>query len=334
MGLSPAAVKAVVDLGLELGRQSPLQPAELLPATEGCAPIEAYKVPELTRSWQLAVENLYHPLTGVRLPITFDQQAADGREDVVLAHLGHRLVAQSMRLLRSEIWAPANEARLSRVSGCIVRDADLSSPVVLVDSRLVIMGIDGYRLHEQVFCAGGRLGGRGRFARLGVGEVRAALDARPIATMPREFEDELERAWPDVKDAVMNAVDARAKDLLQGVAKQLRDRLQSEVVSLETVMKQLAVSIERELMEAQAGRSEQLSFFDDSNERERLQVSRDIDALRRRLAEIPSELQVEAERLRRRFSEQRHVVFPAALRFLVPKRYIDASLMIFDGPPA
>ena len=331
LGLTPEAVKEVVSLGLELGRQSPLEPIELPSNRNDGSSAVAYTVPELTRSWQFATENLYHPLTGDRLPITFDNEAADGREDVVLAHLGHRIVAQAMRLLRSEIWAPANEARLRRVSGSIVRDADLEAPVVIVDARLVVMGIDGYRLHEQVFCAGGRLGGRRRFARLNVGDVRAALNSTTLKALPREFEEEIAGAWPEIKDSVLAGIDARAKELLSGVDRQLRERAHSEIQSLETVMKQLAESIKRELDEARAGQSEQLSFFDAGSERERLQVSRDVDALHRRLGEIPGELQVEAARLERRFSEQRHVVFPAAVRFLVPKRFVDGGSQIFEG---
>ena len=48
---------------------------------------------------------LNHPHTHKRRPITFDHDVAKGRDDVVLAHLNHRLVQMCLRLLRAEVWA-------------------------------------------------------------------------------------------------------------------------------------------------------------------------------------------------------------------------------------
>jgi superfamily II DNA or RNA helicase len=330
LGFSPAAVKAVVDVGLELGRQLPLEPVELPASSKRGKSIEAYDVPDLTRSWASAVANLYHPLTSERLPITFDNAAAAGREDVVLAHLGSRLVAQSMRLLRSEVWAREGDAHLSRFTGRMVSDTDLAEPVIIVESRLVVMGKDGYRLHEVIFPAGGRLGGRGGFARLGVGDVKAALAARGDKVIPRHQQDEIEVAWPRLIDPVFSAVEARADDLRNGVIRLLDDRAKTEIASLTTVMLQLRDSIKRELDEADSDILYQPSLFDVGDERQRMQVARDFDALRRRLDEIPAEIERDAERLKRRFAKPRQAVFPAAITVLIPKRYANKSLGIFE----
>src|SRR5207253_898721 len=109
-------------------------------------------------------------------PITFDHTLAAGRDDVVLAHLGHRLVAQSMRLLRAEIWSSGAAERLSRVSARRVRDRAVTEVTVVAHARIVITGIDGHRLHEEVIAAGGAVR-NGRFRRLNVGETRAAVAA-------------------------------------------------------------------------------------------------------------------------------------------------------------
>ena len=329
LGLSPDAIKHVVDAGLALGRQPALEAVTLPPIARKKSAV-AYAVPDLTRSWASAAANLQHPLTGARLPITFDNAVADGREDVVLAHLGHRLVAQSMRLLRSEIWAHANEAKIARVTGRLVDDGDLAEPTIIVDSRLVVMGVDGYRLHEQIFSAGGRLGGPAGFARIGVGEVKAASETRGDAILPRHHQDEIAAAWPRLKEVIFATVRARASELRTGVMRLLERRVTDEVASLETVMTQLKESITRELDDVSRGRAEQLSIFDADSERQRSQVSRDIDALRRRLDEIPQEMEREAERLRRRHVDPRDAVFPAAVIVLVPRRYADRTLGIFE----
>jgi superfamily II DNA or RNA helicase len=330
LGISPEAIKRVVDVGLELGRQPPLEAVQLPPKGKRGEGITAYAVPDLTRSWASAAANLTHPFTGVRLPITFDNDAADGCEDVVLAHLGSRLVTQSMRLLRAEIWARAGEAKIARVTGRLVRDADLAEPVILVDARIVVTGADGYRLHEQIFTAGGRLGGRAGFARLNVGEVKGAAAARGDELMPRHQQDELEQAWPRLRDAVFAAVQARATELRGGVMRLLNDRVEVEITSLNTVMTQLATAIRRELDASEHGRAEQLTIFDAASERERTQVARDIDALRRRLDEIPQEMERDAERLRRRYREPHQTVFPAAVTVLVPRRFHQSGLGIFE----
>src|SRR5439155_22287486 len=105
--------------------------------------------------------------------ITFDHAVAAGADDVVLAHLGHRLVAQSLRLLRAEIWSSGSDVGLGRVCA---RVADIEQPAVVAHARLVVTGGDGHRLHEEVVQAGGRIV-RGRFARYNVGQVRDALAA-------------------------------------------------------------------------------------------------------------------------------------------------------------
>lgn len=330
LGISPQAIKNVVDVGLELGRQFPLEPVTLPAKNKRSKEITAYEVPDLTRSWANACANLYHPLTEERLPITFDNSVINGREDVVLAHLGSRLVAQSMRLLRSEIWAREGEGHLTRFTGRLVNDADLAEPAIIIESRLVVMGVDGYRLHEQIFPAGGRLGGSRGFARFNVGEVKAALDARGDGLIPQHHQEEIAAVWDRLTEPVYEAVLARAEELRNGVLRLLNDRAKTEIESLKTVMLQLRDSIKRELAEVEKNTAEQLSIFDLGNERERGQVNRDIDALRRRLDEIPDEIERDAARLRRRFSKPEQAVFPAAITVLVPKRYANKSLGLFE----
>ena len=77
------------------------------------------------------------------------------RDDVVLAHLNHRLVQICLRLLRAEIWSLGTQAKhLSRVSPCIVADSALTHPVVIAHGRVVVLGGDNHRLHEEVMTVG------------------------------------------------------------------------------------------------------------------------------------------------------------------------------------
>ena len=77
-----------------------------------------------------------------------------------------------------------------------------------------------------------------------------------------------------------------------------------------------AAQITADLDRLDAERAEQLTLF---NEPEREQSQRDLDALRRRLGEIPDEIEREVAAVRRRFTDPESHIFPAAVTILVPE---------------
>jgi superfamily II DNA or RNA helicase len=325
LGISPRALARAVALGLELGRQAPLRPIEL-PANDRAPRADAFEVPELTRSWASAAADLYDEIRERRLPVTFDASVCERRDDVVHAHLGHPLVAQALRLLRAEMWSQQSDARLARVSGALVADDDLDEPTLIVHARLVVAGIDGVRLHEELFGASGRLAATG-FARLNVTETRRAMKATRVGALPRHHHVAFVDLWPRLANAVSAAVDARMREREASLARLFRDRGESEAEVLRTVLDELRLSIERELDRVERGEAEQLRLFDSARELERRQFARDVDALRRRIAEIPAEAEREAERLVRRYESPRAIVFPAAIELLVPRRLAAGELI-------
>ena len=166
--LRPARVERVVRTALHLARQPPLTP--------GTEP-GTWVVPALTGSWAPATVGLEHPTRpDVRRPITFDHDRARGRTDVVLAHLGHRLVTLALSLLRAEVWGTGGH--LHRVAARLA-DPALATPVAVAHGRLVITGASGHRLHEQVIAAGVRLQRDGRTERLNVSATDEALHLGP-----------------------------------------------------------------------------------------------------------------------------------------------------------
>ena len=71
-------------------------------------------MPRFADPWQLgsrALTGSPTPTPASSPPIAFDHEAADGRDDVVLAHLNHRLVQMCLRLLRAEVWAPTDRKK-------------------------------------------------------------------------------------------------------------------------------------------------------------------------------------------------------------------------------
>ncbi len=89
-----------------------------------------FMLPALKHSWAACAEGLEHPHTKDIRPITFDQAAAEGRDDVVLVHLNHRLVQMSLRLLRAEVWSVKGRKRLHRITARLVPNHILNTPAV------------------------------------------------------------------------------------------------------------------------------------------------------------------------------------------------------------
>src|SRR5947209_10586713 len=80
----------------------------------------------------------------------------------------------SLRLLRAEVWSVKGCKRLNRITVRLVPNHSLSTPAVIAHARLVVIGGDSHRLHEEIITAGGVIK-EGRFARLGVTEVEKLL---------------------------------------------------------------------------------------------------------------------------------------------------------------
>jgi hypothetical protein len=149
--LSPENIRKVVDVGLALADQP-----QLVVCTDHSGK-QVFSLPALKHSWAACAEGLEHPHTKDVRPITFDEEIAKGRDDIVLVHLNHRLVQMSLRLLRAEVWSVKGRKRLHRITARLVPNHVLNTPAVVAHARLVVIGGDSHRLHEEIITAGGSL---------------------------------------------------------------------------------------------------------------------------------------------------------------------------------
>lgn len=305
--LTPERVQAVVEIALELAGQLPLQPV----AVEGASP--AFRLPPLTGSWSVCTEGLAHPHTGEIRPIVFDHELAKDRDDVVLAHLNHRLVQMALHLLRAEVWAPESRRGLYRVTARRVPNHALRYPAVIGHARLVIVGGEGTRLHEEIITAGGRIR-EGRFRRLNVSEVEDVLDAAMGKSVSDSIRERLQAVWPDIREPLKRSLEARMEDKVGGLERLLQERADKEAANIEAVLNELASAIEQEL---EAPDWEQLELWT-LGEREQLRL--DIQALRMRLEQIPAEIEAERAAIYARYADPQPRMFPVAVTFLVPDR--------------
>lgn len=309
--LSPDNVFRTVAIALELAEKPPLKPVSLPGFPHG----KAFEVPVLPGSWGRATAGLEHPHTGVRRPITFDHDVAKGRDDVVLAHLDHKLVRMSLRLLREEIWKLDDVKLLHRVTVKAVTDGKLDRPTVAVWSRLVVTGGGHHRLHEELTLSGGELDHKAFVRITQVGRLEALVDeAAPCDVSASTFAILKER-FERHEEAIRAAVEARSRDRLRYLQNTLSRRKESETDDLMTVLDDLVRSVRKEL-EDTGPQSVQLSLWP---EEERNQLRRDIEALRARLARIPEEKKNETAAIESRYADPTARTFPVAVVFLVPR---------------
>ena len=314
LNLHPETVRRVVSTALRLAHRQDLRPA---PAPDGFGG-EVFRLPELPGAWASARnDGLHHPVTGEERVVSFDQEAVGDRTDVVLLHLGHRLVQMCMRLLRAELWAQSKAgagAKLRRITARVVPGDTLRVPAIVAHGRVVVTGADGTRLHEEIVSAGGLIE-QGRFSLIRkVDEVTTLLAAASEVPVPG-MRDKLAELWPELEAPLARSLRTRADQRLRSMEALLRDRCEEEVRAIESVLGELETSIRGALSETD--RWVQPSLFE-IDEGERDQLRTDHEALRARLDQIPEQREREIEALRRRYANPTTRWFPVAVTLLVP----------------
>lgn len=311
--VAPANVRRVVDTALRLAEQPPL-------ADLGGRLIEP---PTLRAGWQDTVAGLADPLSGEPRPMTFDAAVAAGRDDVVLAHLEHPLVAQCTRLLRTGIWGDlAALRRVSAVRAALPAEAGIEGLLLAVFARLVVVGSDGSRLHEEVMLTGRALPDSGRSRRLELEQprmsglrtaVEAALQPDGCRLGTEQARHRVAEQWERLEPLLAEDVRARASERRSSLSGELGRRAEQEDKRVRSVFAQLDTTLRGALAD-----DGQLRLrFEGLDEVERGQLERDHAAWQARLDGLEEERDRELETVRSRYAGLRELVFPIAVAVVV-----------------
>ncbi len=313
--VSPANVRRVVDRALALAEQRPLVDG-LEPGT--IAP------PDLRLGWERTLEGLADPLSGELRPLTFDPAVLGDRQDIVLAHLGHPLVAQSTRLLRSAVWGGTGSLnRVAAVRFTPPIELAVRGPVVLVFARLVVVGGDGGRLHEEIVLAGRELPESGRSKRLDLEQksygalrsaVEAALEPDACRLAPAGPRERLAEQWEELTPLLVEDLRRRAEAQRSTLHTDLERQAERAMNDTRARYDQLRQT----LRSALEGPGHVQLRLDDLDAPERTQVERDRQAWRSRLDAIDVDRDAELTALTARFADVRELVFPFAVVLAVP----------------
>jgi uncharacterized membrane protein YccC len=190
----------------------------------------------------------------------------------------------------------------------------IDSPAVIAHARLVLIGGDSYRLHEELITAGGLIKDQKWAGRLNVGQNQSLLENASMKEPSQEVKDRLLGLYPSLSGSLASALEARMKQLAEGLQKKLAERAEKEASDIASILKELQKSIESELNDPVY--VQPLLFDDPEIER----FERNKDAMRNRLREIPDEIERETQAIKARFANPKARMFPVAVTFLVPER--------------
>ena len=274
-------------------------------------------MPHLPGVWRSATAGLADPHTQQIRPVVFDHALVAGRDELVLLHLNHRLVQMCLQLLRGEVWSRGAHRKLNRATARLVPDSLSPNPVVVAHARLVVLGGDNQRLHEELIFAGGELK-EGRFTRIDrIGRLQDLVDAALPQAVGLPMQKRLQAQWDNHRDNLQRALDARMKERTETLQSRLDDRAASEIKAMRTALGDLITSIRTQLTEA----TPQLELFSTP---EREQLDRDRGALENRLSELPAEIEREAALISARYARPQPRLFPVAVSYLVPEHLASA----------
>jgi hypothetical protein len=313
MHLTAANARRVVGTALELTGQPPLQ------AIEGNNPPEVFEVPALGSAWQSTLRGLETRLNpGVLRPITFDDQVAAGRNDLVFIHLGHAILQRSARILRSALFKV--DSPVQRVTAVVVEG--LPQSCVAAVSRLVLVGLGGLRLHEEVFLTGIRIRGRD-MSEAKVEEVLDnALDASDLVLADQDVRQTLTQLWnadgAALRSRLLTAMEHKASAHQEKVIGALYRRRDTDIARVREIFTAFRANLRdsRDRLDREI-RGEDEKLFPDDQQRQR---RRDLTSMISRLDGLDDE-------------EQREIASISA-RYTGIKPHVTAAAVVFALTPA
>jgi len=293
-----------------------------------------FRVPDgLSSTWRDALAGLYTRLArDVMRPITFNEERARQRTDVVYAHLGHPLIQRAARELRGQVWTRTDHVR--GVSAVVVDGLEQSFAAGV--ARLVLVGEGGVRLHEEVFLAGTRLNQRRELGMDKAEELLVhALDGSRLTLPDPAALEGIAALWntsveepSGIRTRVSDAVEHRAERRRTEVEENLITRRESDLAAVDQIFERFRRTLEGTLAAAEDAQKASAEMLFQLPE-ERQQREQDLSRVRARLATLDEEHRSEREAVERRYRDVQAHTFVAALVFaLTPD---DAKQLEVDG---
>lgn len=309
MHLTPDNAQRVVTEALLIAAEPPLA---LLGDHDADAPVFTVPVEQMSHRWQRAVAGLDTLLKpGEYRPITFDDRAAVGRDDLVHIHLGHGLAQKAARLLRHSLFSSTSD--VNRVAAVVLDGLEHSCAAVV--ARLVLVGRGGLRLHEEVFLAGIRINAQ----ELATDKIEALLEAaldpddhtQASAGVRRWIAADWNAAGSRVRSRLESAMTRKADRLQERLATELKARERADASRAQEIFAAFRRNLTESIARLQHEDDSMLPLADEQQEQRR----RDIRRMHERLDSLADEEAREVSAIRERYTDVKPYVSAAAVVF-------------------
>jgi hypothetical protein len=189
--------------------------------------------------------------------------------------------------------------------------------VVVAHARLLMLGGDNQRLHEEVIAAGGYLREGRFFARMNERQLREVLAEAQNRTVAESVRQRLAEMWDKYRVPLMQSLELRMQEREESLQKNLADRAAKEQHDISSILAELRSNILKEIQRPAQVVQLQLTGF---STEERQQFERNVAALEERVKHINTEIAEETRRIQQRFADPQSRLFPVAVTYLVPER--------------
>lgn len=305
LGFDPSQLRQVIDAGLEIAGARPLAPLAEPPEPDAPA---CYAVPQLGADWRDTLDTLRAPRARGQdfhswrrenppLPVTFEEPTRLSTAFVQL-HLEHPFVKRVLSRFRSQGFGAHD---LSRVTVLPSKREDV--PHVAAIARLSLFGAGATRLHDELFMVVAPCDGDGDLEPLSdkdekpiIAEIeRLFSEGATVGAERAKLLEELHVSAPRHLAALRAPLDLEADAHYAEAVNKLRARADEEAEKLRKILEGQKALIERRL--GDVARQTELEFTDAERD-QREQLEDDIAFWKKRLANIPKEIESEPAQLR------------------------------------
>ena len=311
MHLTAENARRVVDTALAITGQPPLRETG-----DDRTDAQVFEVPSVGPAWQPSLRGLETRLEPDKLRrVTFDDQAARSRDDLVHIHLGHALMQRSARTLRSALFSA--DSPVNRVTAVVVDG--LPQSCVAAVSRLVLVGRGGLRLHEEVFLTGIRIRGQALSEEKAEAVLDQALDAQDLTLADEQIRRVLAELWNGdgagraLRGRLLTAMTRKAQSLQEKRIGALATRQETDIARAKEIFAAFRVILResRGRLEREIRSQDEFLFTDDQQKQRRRDLSTMIDRLER----LDGEERRDIDAINSRYADIRPHVTAAAVVF-------------------
>lgn len=282
-----------------------------------------YRLPHLPASWH-ELKSSITDRKGRILKLAFDSKIAFANEHTRLIHLEHPLMRRAASAFRANLWSSGlhQSHDLQRVTYRVIDGGGGAAPALLGFARLVVIGRDGAKLHEEIVELGGEIA-KANLESLDLERIKALLDAPyKHPKLPLALATQLTMYFPSHVRTLERLLETARSELEVDVRNALADKANAEAKLVRELIKERIKEIDQRVKDAERDYGDQVPLFSDE---EMGQYNEDLNWLKRRREALREGREDEVKKVKTRYEVRDVRMFPLALTYVIPKPIVEAG---------